>query len=247
MADQTGRTITKLKEIVDRESRNYLADEPYKVFTELTESGAADKKTAGAVLLVLLNGIQKRLDEDYSPEELSWIIQKECCLNKEMADEVSIILLSLYTFQNREEWKNMDLQGLEQFKREEFTCTWEGFSVWRYSSGSVSCHYEADITLRPTEAIVVDPELAELLRRNPFMTKESIREHYRKELTEYLDRDFDDYCTCDDYYQPVVEDYLDDRDAVREWCKKNGFELIECEGDGWDNGYEPDVMRGGYW
>ena len=33
LADQTGRTITKLKEIVDRESRNYLADEPYKVFS----------------------------------------------------------------------------------------------------------------------------------------------------------------------------------------------------------------------
>ena len=51
MANQTGQTITKLKEIVDRESRNYLADEPYKVFTELTETCVADKKTAGATLV----------------------------------------------------------------------------------------------------------------------------------------------------------------------------------------------------
>lgn len=36
-------------------------------------------------------------------------------------------------------------------------------------------------------------------------------------------------------------------DAVKTWCKENGFEFIECVGDGYDDGYEPDIMRGGYW
>ena len=40
------------------------------------------------------------------------------------------------------------------------------------------------------------------------MTKESIREFYEKKLKEYLDSEFEEYCTCDDYYEPVVEDYF---------------------------------------
>lgn len=247
MADQIGKSITKLKEIVDRNGPNYLTDEPYKVFTELTGSGAADKKTAGAILYFLVNGLLEYIDEDCTVEELSERIQKDCSFNKKMTDRLTTIFLSLYSLQNREEWKSMDLQGLEQFKKEEFSLSWKGFAVWRYSSGSVSCHYEADITLKPTPSIVVDPELAEQLRKNPFMTKESIAEHYAGLIKQYLDYEFEYYCTCDDYYQPVVEDFLVDRDAVKTWCKENGFELVECEGDGYDGGYEPDIMRGGYW
>lgn len=48
--------------------------------------------------------------------------------------------------------------------------------------------------------------LQKLLKKNPFMTKESIREFYEKKLKEYLDSEFEEYCTCDDYYEPVVED-----------------------------------------
>ncbi len=140
----------------------------------------------------------------------------------------------------------MDLQGLEQFKKDGFSTAWKGFSVWRYSTGSVSCHYEADMTLMPTETIKVDPGLAELLRKNPFLTKEVIAGHYSKAIADYLDMEFDEYCTCDDYYQPVVEDFFVD-DLMRTWCRENGFELIECEGSGYDGGYEPDIMRGSYW
>lgn len=244
-ANQTERIVTKLKEIVEKNSPNYLADEPYKVYTELTGSGASDEKTAGAILHFLVNGMLKHAVEDCTADELSEKIQKNCGLSKEMADKLTAIFLSLYSLQNREEWKRMDLQGLEQFKKEEFSTSWKGFSVWNYYGGHVSCHYEADITLMPTEEMVVDPELAESLRKNPFMTKEAIKKHYVELIRHYLDYEFEDYCTCDDYYQPTVEDFFFDRDPARTWCNKNGFELVACEGDGYDNGYEPDIMRGG--
>lgn len=247
MADHTMKVITNLKEIVDKNSPNYLTDEPYAVFSELIESGAADRRLAGAIMYVLASGLFEPVDENCTVKDLSGKIQSVCSFNKKMADRLAAIFLSLYSLQNREEWKRMDLQGLEQFKKNDFSFKWNGFSVWRYSGGSVSCYYEADIALRPTSSIVVDPKLAEQLKKNPFMTKEAISDHYINLIKQYLDYEFEDYCTCDDYYQPVVEDFMVDRDAVKTWCMKNGFELVECEGDGYDGGYEPDIMRGGYW
>ena len=46
----------------------------------------------------------------------------------------------------------------------------------------------------------------------------------------------------DDYYQPVVEDFELDY-YLKKWCKKNGFKVISCEGDGDDSGFEPDSVR----
>ena len=70
----------------------------------------------------------------------------------------------------------------------------------------------------------------------------AIREIYVKNLKEYLDREFEEYCTCDDYYQPVVEDFELDY-YLKDWCKKNGFKVISCEGDGDDSGFETDSVR----
>jgi hypothetical protein len=64
-------------------------------------------------------------------------------------------------------------------------------------------------------------------------------------LGKYLDGEFEEYCTCDDYYQPVVEDFEIDY-YVKEWCKKNGFIVVSCEGDGYDDGYEPSFKKGWY-
>lgn len=85
-------------------------------------------------------------------------------------------------------------------------------------------------------------DLQKLLKKNPFMTKESIYAFYEKKLKEYLDPEFEEYCTCDDYYEPSVEDFELTYD-VEHWCKENGFEVISCEGDGSDGGYEPKFRR----
>ena len=35
-----------------------------------------------------------------------------------------------------------------------------------------------------------------------------------------------------------------DRNAVEAWCDENEFELKECNGDGYDDGYEPKLWNG---
>ena len=66
---------------------------------------------------------------------------------------------------------------------------------------------------------------------------------YEKKLIEYLDSEFEEYCTCDDYYEPVMEDFELTYD-VEHWCKENGFEVVSCESEGRDGGYEPKFRRG---
>lgn len=243
MATDTSLTIKKLKELVDKNSPGYLTDEPYKAYTELVTSGAADKKTAGAILYFLVSGLISQIDKAVSFEDMSRKVQKECSFNKKMADELATIFLSLYSMENRREWESMDLQGMERFKSQEFACEWKGFATWDPGPVSIDCNYEATIVLMPKDSLVVDDNLAKKLKKNPFMTADEIGSHYAKLLGEYLDHEFDWHCTCEEYYEPVVEDFEIDY-CVEEWSKNNGFEVISCEGIGDDSGYIPrDVRR----
>lgn len=246
MTADIGRIVSLLKKTVDRNSLNYLKEEPYKVFRDLVDSGTTDMRTAGAILQFMVSGLLDDADGDIDYDSFVGLIQRECSFNKKMAGLVAAIFLSLFTLENKEEWKDMDLQGLKQFKKEEMTCSWKGYAEWDYGTGIVRCYYEAEITVKPTEQIVIDRELRKALESNPFMTRESIADHYRKLLKKHLDYEFEDYCTCDDYYQPAVEDFMVDRQAVRTWCKETGFEFISCEGDGDDGGYEPKLWNGGW-
>lgn len=97
------------------------------------------------------------------------------------------------------------------------------------------------------ERISEDKALAQQLQKNPFMTKEAIHDLFTKRLHEYLDHKFEYYCTCEDYYQPVVEDFGSNLEYdLPKWCKENGFEYVSFEGDGEDDGYEPKFRNNWY-
>lgn len=239
----------KLKEIIDRNGPEYLTTEPYEVYKELAGSSERkDQKVASAVLYVLVNGTVTGIDTDadtVDQAELSKRIQKGCSLNKRMADRLADIFHSLYSKDHRAEWKEKDHKGLTEFLSDDLTCSWEGFAVWNAGTGSVDCHYEAEFVLEPTDEVAGNEKLTKMLEMNPFTTKETISDFFTKEICDYLDVEFEEYCTCDDYYQPVVEDFEVD-EYVKDWCKKNHFISISCEGDGYDDGYEPAPGREWY-
>ena len=239
--------VKALKEIVDKNGPNYLADEPFQVYTELIRSGNSDRKTAAAFLHLLVSGLLETADPGYDSELLSDSIRRECSINKRMADRLAIILYTLYSQGNRKKWYGKEKEGLTQFLEEEFTCEWKGFAVWDAGNGTVDCHYEARIILKPTQGVSEDKALAKLLTKNPFTTKETIRDLFARRLQDYLDHEFDYYCTCEDYYQPVVEDFEDNLEYdVKQWSEKNGFEFVSCDGDGHDDGYEPKFRNNWY-
>ena len=61
-------------------------------------------------------------------------------------------------------------------------------------------------------------------------------------LRDKLDQEFDDYCTEDDYYQPVVEDF-EAEEYAREWAEERNIKLISFEGEGSGRGFEPKQRR----
>ena len=237
--------VKALKETIDQNGPNYLTDEPYQIYKRLLESGTADRKTAASLLHLLVSGLLETVDPSYDVELLSGSIRRECSLNKRMADRLAIILHTLYSEDNKRKWRRKEQEGLSLFLQEEFLYNWEGFAVWDAGNGTVDCHYEARIILRPTKAVSEDKELAKQLKKNLFMPKETIHDLFAGRLQEYLDYAFEEYCTEDDYYQPVVEDFDSNLECdLQKWSKENGFEFVSCEGDGGDDGYAPKFRKG---
>ena len=238
MRRTTEEAATKLKDIIDRNGPSYLVDEPYKTFQELRESGVVDCKTAAAILHFLVSDAAGEVVQGASRESASKAIQAKCCLKKGMADTLADIFLSLYSPTNAAEWDDKELKGLEEFLVGGFSCIWKGFAVWDAGNGTVDCHYRAEITLLPNGAFVVRGKLKQMLAKNPFAETAIIQAYFEKDLQAYLDGIFREYCECDDYYQPVVEDFEIEA-WTKDWCKENGFDIVSCDGDGYDNGYDP--------
>ncbi len=245
MAENVEKVAAKLKEIIDLNGMDYLTEEPYKVYQELLQSKVADRKTACLILYALMNRVQSKVKTDDAPISFSKEIQRICSLNKKAADYLSVVFLNLYSKENENDWRKKNMEGLAQFMAEEFECTWKGMAVWDAGEVTMNCYYRAEIILSPCEGGVPDKKLSKLLNKNPYMTKEAIFQYYEKELCRYLDREFEEYCTCDDYYEPVVEDF-EIESYVIDWCKKHGFELFLCDGDGEDGGYEQKHRKGWY-
>lgn len=243
MNDTDELVIGKLKELIDKNGPEYLTDKPHAVYKELEKTDQKNTIMAGAILMLLVSGIWDCAKLINNNDELSKKIQKDCCFNKKMSDRLANIILALYSADNKTEWEKKQGEGLEQFLGKEHTFKWDGFSVWDAGNGTVDCFYSAEMVLRPTEISGRNKELQKLLKKNPFMTTESVYQFYERMLKEYLDSEFEEYCTCDDYYQPVVEDFELAYD-VKHWCNENGFEVKSCEGNGDDGGYEPKFTRG---
>ena len=140
--------VKALKEIVEKNGPNYLAEEPFQVYTELIRSGNADRKTAAALLHLFASGLLETTDPGYDAELLSDSIRKECSLNKRMADRLAIILHTLSSQDNKREWRSKEKEGLTQFLNEDFLYDWKGFAVWDAGNGTVDCHYEARIIVK---------------------------------------------------------------------------------------------------
>ena len=237
MADDAARTAGKLKGIIDQNGPSYLATNPYEVYLELVESGTSDRKTSGAIFHSLVNGILNDIGADADLAALSRAIQEKCSFDDKMADHLAEIYYLLFSPANEKDWARMHLEGLNQFLDQDFALAWKGFAVWDEGNGTVNCHYEARFVLQPAEA-ALDEELSRLLDENPFLDISAIRKHFEKKLSGYLDDVFENYCTCEDYYQPVVEDF-EIGIWLEDWCEGHGFTVVSCEGEGRDDGYEP--------
>lgn len=129
------------------------------------------------------------------------------------------------------------LNASKNMTLESWSFTWDGKAIWDCGNGTVDCVYHAEVEFDGSSDIT-GPEVKKLQIEDPEFSKEDLYLALEKSLRSMLDDEFEDYCTEDDYYQPVVEDF-EAEEYIKDWAKERGLEIIDFEGDGSDRGYEP--------
>lgn len=241
------KVVEKLKKLIDENGHDYLYFKSYDAYRELWIDESVDRKIAAALLHTFEMGIPltvSLMEGDNIREEVIKKIQDTCYFKKSMAEKLADIYLELFSDENEKEWEERSYSGWREFQKNEHGLLWEGDAVWDCGTGTVDCCYEATIVIRCDEEEKMDEGIAEKLEDNPFMSEDDILEYFRDSLFEALDQEFEEYCTSDDYYQPVVEDFAASSYA-EDWCKAHHLTLVSCEGSGDDRGYEPKSRR--YW
>ena len=121
---------------------------------------------------------------------------------------------------------------------DKWTYNWNGNAIWDYGTVTVDCHFQASMTFGKGDSVVRGPEVQKLEMEKPGFSEEDVIIALQDSLRDMLDQEFDDYCTEDDYYQPVVEDF-EAEEYAREWAEERNIELTSFEGIGFDGGFEP--------
>ncbi|MCI6199610.1 MAG: hypothetical protein MR757_07145 [Proteobacteria bacterium] len=229
MAASPEAIAAKLAEIISAKGPSAITDDPYGTYQEILKSKTADRKTAGALLHVLVSSVPELAAKNQDAEELSVAVQNECCLSKAMADRMAEVLSLLYSADNMDGRKEMDGDDLPWFLSEEFGMSWDGFAEWNSGSGTYDCSYSADIELRSTEAVA--NRLPWMLAEKQVLDADKVLSYFAEDLIDYLDGEFENYCSGDDFSPSAVGDF-DCAAYTAKWCRKNGFELVSCEGEG---------------
>ena len=77
---------------------------------------------------------------------------------------------------------------------------------------------------------------------HPGFQKQDVIEALQNSICAKLDDEFEDCCSEDDYYPPVVQDF-EAEEYAREWAEERGLKLVSFTGSGSDGGYEPKCRR----
>lgn len=237
--NQNNYIVNGLKDIIKEYGPNYLKDRPFEVYKELLKLEDSDRKICSAILCALVSDVIDSNNEYKDVNALSKKIQDSCIFNLNISNNLAYIFTELYSEENKKEFLETKDNNLNKFLQSEISLLWDGYSIWHYTGGYIECFYKADILVAPYKKVLKNKNLKELLSNNPYVSTIKIQEHFIEEIRKYLDDDFNDFCTCDKYYEPVVEDYYL-QSNLEYWCNKNGFKLLECEGSGYDGGYTPD-------
>jgi len=229
----------RLKSLIDTNGFQYLEDHAYEIYEQLREEKLLNGIYARVLLICLLSADYKNYKRgELKKTSLSASIQKNCGLRKDISDQMADVFVKLFGEENYAEWEEKYHSGFKKFCEEEWTFTWEGFSVWYVQNVQVDCKAKAWATVRITDPSKVELDNEKILEKNPFIASEHIFEIYNKLLLKKLDSDFDYYCNCDDYYPPVAEDYYGNyEELVEMFCEKYGMELIDCNYDGETSDY----------
>lgn len=233
------KCIKRLKDIVFEFGPNYLNEKPFEVYEELLKIENVNRRLCSGILCVLVNGVIDYNDDFEDVKALSKKIQNSCDLNSKLSNILANIFSKLFSQENKKLFLETKDNNLNTFLKSELPILWDGYSVWHYPGGYVECFYKGDMLLLPNKKVLKNKGFKTLMIENPYSSVKMIQEYFIRDVCKYLDNDFENYCTCEKYYVPTVEDYYFESN-LEYWCKENGFNILKCEGSGYDGGYTPD-------
>ncbi len=216
-----------LKKLISKNGYDYIYESAYTVYKTLLKEGV-EKVIANATLYALISDTGRINKNNIKAE-----VDKILFLNDEMASNISQIFSSLYDERTLSNMKKNEYKGLEEFLKGEWELISEGDATWQYKRGSRTDYsYTYKMTIRVKDKSIVKKELDKKLKENPFLKAEDIRLYYEEKIDSILTGEFEDYCTCDDYYPPVVEDFDSNIDYVMEkFLPEYGLEIVDDEYD----------------
>ncbi len=230
------KIVNYLKDLILNKGLNYLSDNSTEVFNKVeTESNLKS-----ALFVCLFNGVcKKALEENITSKDLSSYIESNCMLNKEASSYFADIFIEVFSKENRKEYDSKKEMGFNEFCNKKHNMTWDGFARWNNDGIYVDCSFKATFGFMVVDKEKVRKENKKELKENPYLSSKYFYDKYKGELDIELDNDFEYYCTCDDYYPPVAEDYIDNCQSLLEkYFDKHGFELLSFDGDGETSDYE---------
>ena len=237
---EKNQIVEYLKKIILNEGIDYLSDNACKVYERL-ENINVKNGIRVAILSCLLNDVSKlSLKKKVGYDALYSYIKDNCLLNEEICADMANIFLEVFSNDNKKEYEDNKENGFEEFCNKEHQIEWKGFTRWYCDGVHVDCSFKANISFKIADKEKVRNDNLELLNKNPYLTADFFYKKYKYEITKEIDEDFEEYCTCDDYYEPNAEDYGVDcgEYTLQKYCDEHGLELISFEGEGDTSNYE---------
>ena len=213
-----------------------LSGDPFDVYKGMKD---IDPRIARLVLITLMSKTHEKAKKGCTEDELISYIQAEHFVNKKTAKELAALYLVLFSEENQESWDEAQEEGFEEFCEEEWTVEWSGYCDWRAKNfRNVPCNASAELTFAVEDEGKLHSHLESKLKANPFLSAEEIYRILANEIEADLDRDMEEYCNADDYYEPYLEEFVGEGtyESKEKW-ESWGLEIIDFTGSG-DVDYE---------
>ncbi len=216
-----------LKDLISQKGYDYIYDNAHSVYKALLKEGI-ERRIADVTLFALVSETARDNKTNIREE-----VENKLFLNEEMSTVVSDIFSTLYDTKSLSKMKKEEFKGLEEFLKGEWEIKSSGEATWQYRrSTRTDYSYTYKMTIKVVDRALVEKDLKDKLRENPFLKAEDIRSYYENEIDGIICGEFEDYCTCDDYYPPVVEDFPDNiYYEMDKFLPEHGLERIDDDYD----------------
>lgn len=220
------KVISVFRSLIKNEGYNYIYEHPFDVYKVLIDDKDIDDDIASIMLYVLVSKAGKNKK---NANTIKTDIDKKLFLQEEMKAIVFNIIFSLFNKESIAELKAGEYKGVDEFCAGQWEISMEGSSTWCGNHHSVYKGYwfKWKLIIKVKDRTKVEQKFEKELKKNPFLDANAILATYEKEMDDHFADDFDDYCTCDEYYEPVVEDFVGRIREIESMLEKYGLELID--------------------